>query len=191
MHIGIGGYCRTHIDADRRRIDQLCMSDPVCLYSFDMLRQLRSLYMSFQSRQQAFQNQRRFSRTGYTGDHRQPPFGNIHLQRLNRMDTVRRQMDTSLREYFSRITSASHMRIRCLCQKRPDHGCRIFLNILYCAFCDHMPATGSGFRAHLNDPVRFRKDLRIVIYQQYRIAVSDQIVHHTVKSGDIGRMQTD
>ena len=46
VHIGVGRYRRAHIDPDRRRIDQLCMCNPLCLYLPDMLRQLCPLNAS-------------------------------------------------------------------------------------------------------------------------------------------------
>ena len=107
------------------------------------------------------------------------PFRNIDLQRFDSMDAIRGHMNVSLREQFFCLAPVPHMGICRSCQKRSNHGYRIGFYFLHRTFCDHVAATRSGFRTHLNDPVRFRKDLRIVIYQQYGISIRDQIVHHT------------
>ena len=100
-------------------------------------------------------------------------------------------MNVSLREQFFCLAPVPHMGICRSCQKRSNHGYGIGFYFLHRTFCDHVAATRSGFRTHLNDPVRFRKDLCIVIYQQYGISIRDQIVHHTVKTDDIRRMKAD
>ena len=41
-----------------------------------------------------------------------------------------------------------------------------------------MTAFRARLRAKLHNPVRMGKDLRVMVNQQDRIAVGDQIVHH-------------
>ena len=117
------------------------------------------------------------------------PFRNLDLQRLDRMD--RDPVDiriVSLIENSSccRCTGSSYWTYpgrSAAGRSGPNHGMhwiRLLNFLSHVPSCDHVAAICSGFRTHLNDPVRFRKDLRIVIYQQYGISIRDQIVHHTV-----------
>ena len=59
---------------------------------------------------------------------------------------------------------------------------RIIVVFYFChgSFRDDCTALCSGFRSHLNEPVGFLQDLRIVIDQQDGISIHDQIMHDAV-----------
>ena len=54
---------------------------------------------------------------------------------------------------------------------------------------NHISAVRPRLRSHLNNPVRFGKNLSIMIHQHDRVAVGNQVVHHSGQPDNIGRVQ--
>ena len=59
------------------------------------------------------------------------------------------------------------------------------------AFSDDPASIGSRSGPHLHHPVGIAQDLRIVVYEHYRVAVGDQILHHALQAVDVGGVKTD
>ena len=88
MDIRVSGDRASHIDTDRRGIDQFDMTDSLCLNRFDMCRHRTAVAKTVQCRHKAFQNQGCLAAAGHTGDHTQSVFRNLHAQRFHRMNCV-------------------------------------------------------------------------------------------------------
>ena len=153
-----------------------------------MLRHTFSVTDCLQCGNQAFQNQRCLSGTGYSGDHSQPVLWNIHCQRLYRMDRSGFHVDDSI----GKISFVLCLFPGSLCtgEIRSDDRIRVFSDVTDRPFGDHRSSVRSGTASHFHQPVCFLQDLCIMIYQQDRIAVPDKIMHHTVQPYNICRMQT-
>ena len=128
-----------------------------------------------QRRDKAFQNQRRLAGAGHTRDNGQPPLGNVHLQRLDRMDGVRRKMDAPLGKQLRRRAVPGRS-TPLLTQKRADLGRRVPGQVGHRALGNDVPAARTGLGAHLDEPVRLRQHLCVVINEHHRVAVGDQVV---------------
>lgn len=64
-------------------------------------------------------------------------------------------------------------------------------NVLYRALGNDRSAVRTRAAPHFNEPVGFFQNLRVVVNQQDRVSVPDEIVHHAVQTDDVRRMQTD
>ena len=71
------------------------------------------------------------------------------------MDGICGQMKLSRCKYFLPGDGFANTHIRCSGQKRPDHGLFLCDHLWNTALCDHITASGTGFRSHLDQPVRF------------------------------------
>ena len=72
-----------------------------------------------------------------------------------------------------------------------NNGIVVIFNFSYSSFSDDRASLCPGFRSHLNEPVRFLQDLRVMVDQQNGVPVPYQVVHDTVQSDNICGMQTD
>ena len=132
------------------------MGDTLCRKIFHMFRQMLSVQLRLQPRNQAFENHRGLSGTGYPGHHGKPALRDVHLQRLYRMDAVGGKMQFSKGKQFLWCDRLTDAQILCLCEKWSDHGVFIGNDLWNTALCDHISTARSGFRSHLNHPVRLR-----------------------------------
>ena len=107
------------------------------------------------------------------------------------MDGICGQMELSQCKYFLPSDGLTDTHIRSLRQKRTDHGLLFGDYLWNRTLCDHIAASGTGFRSHLDQPVRFGQNLGIMVYQNNGVAVSDQVMHHRIQPHNIRRMQTD
>ena len=189
VHIGIGRHRGTDIDPDRRGVDQLDLTDARRIDRTDMFRQFLTRRHRFQRRDQTLQNQGRLPRTGNARHDRETPFRNIHFERFDRMDRSGRKMDPPKFENIRIFLYRQDVFL--FLQERPDHGMRVPADFRNNAFRDHPAAVRSRFRPQLDQPVGGRQYFRVMVDQDHRIAVRDQIVHHPFQSDDVGRMQSD
>ena len=191
VNAGVGGHGGAHIDADRGGVDELDMRDPLGADIPNVRWQSSAADVRLQCGDQAFQHHGGFAGTGHAGHHRQPPFRNVHLQRLHRVDRRGGQMDHAVGKHRFGISARAQAGIRFAGQERPDLGGRVVLDSGNRALGKDVPALGSRLRPHLHDPIRLFQDLGIVIHQNHRVAVGDQIVHHTSQPHNVGGMQPD
>ena len=56
---------------------------------------------------------------------------------------------------------------------------------------DYIVEMGPGAGAHLHDIVRVGEDLGVVVHQEDRVAVGDQVVHHRRQPPEVGRVEAD
>ena len=189
MHISIGGDRRADIYTDGRCVDQLDLMNPL---RFDFLNVIGHSFViaeGFQRGDKAFQYHRCLSRTGHAGDDGQPVLGNVHRQRLDRMDGIGLHVNDAVRKIGLSLRSAFvYGRAG---QIWPDYGGFVFRNALYRALGNDRSAVRTRAAPHFNEPVGFFQNLRVVVNQQDGVAVSDEIVHHAVQTDDVRRMQTD
>ena len=141
-------------------------------------------------RDKAFQNERRFAGAGNARNNGQAAFRNIHFERLHRMDAVGGKVNSAVLEKlaFGCFLSRDALLSR---QKRANLRVFVYLNVICCALRDDMAAFCTGFRAHFNEPVGLAQNLRVMVYQNNRIAIRYKIVHNTCKSDNIRWVQTD
>ena len=135
---------------------------------------------------------RRLARAGHAGHDRQPPLGNVDLQRLDRMDLRRwtgesfpAQTGPLSRRAGAMAPPAAPDRNGPICEAGSAASCG------HRALCNDAAALCAGLRPHLNDPVGFVQDLRVVIDENDGIAVRHQVVHHSGEAHDVGRVQAD
>ena len=190
VYIGVGRHGGAHVDANRRCIDELYLRDAVGLDGPYVGRQRLASRLRRQRRDKAFQNQRRLAGAGHTRDNGQPPLGNVHLQRLDRMDGVRRKMDAPLGKQLRRRAVPGRS-TPLPTQKRADLGRRVPGQVGHRALGNDVPAARTGLGAHLDEPVRLRQHLCVVINEHHRVAVGDQVVHDAVQADDVGGVQPD
>ena len=76
-------------------------------------------------------------------------------------------------------------------QIRSDYRLWIFLQLFYCSLRNHCSAGRAGIRTHFDHPVRVRQDLRVMVYEDHRIAVRRQVIHDAGQSLEIVGMQAD
>ena len=76
-------------------------------------------------------------------------------------------------------------------QKRADLGRRVPGQVGHRALGNDVPAARTGLGAHLDEPVRLRQHLCVVINEHHRVAVGDQVVHDAVQAHDVGGVQPD
>ena len=154
-----------------------------------MLRHPLTVTDCFQCGNQTFQHQCCFPGTGYPGDHGQPVLRNIYHQRLHRMDRPGFHVDDSI----GKISFVFCLFPGSLCtgQIWPDDRIWIFFDVTDRTLGDHGSAVRSGPAPHFYQPICFLQDLCIVIYQKDGITIPDKIMHHTIQTDNISRMQTD
>ena len=155
VHVGIGGYRGTHIDADGRRVDELHLRDAVCFHSLHMPRQGRAVHFGLQRRDEAFQNEGGLAAAGHTRDDGEPPLGQVQFQRLHGVDGVRGKVDAPQREQLIFRRAGPRMDARPAREKRPDLGGEACFNFRDGPLRNDVPALCTGFRAHLDEPVGF------------------------------------
>ena len=100
-------------------------------------------------------------------------------------------MNNSLRKHVGFPGARAQRRLRRSGQERADLRGGICRDCGHRALCNDAAALCAGLRPHLNDPVGFLQDLRVVIDENDRIAVRHEIVHHSGEAHDVGRVQTD
>ena len=88
MDIGIGGYSRTHVNADGRGVDQLNMPDIAGIHLADMVRHRRLVNGGVKGRHKTFQDQCCFAGAGNPGHCGQPTFGKAYVKGPDRMDGI-------------------------------------------------------------------------------------------------------
>ena len=64
-------------------------------------------------------------------------------------------------------------------QERADLGGGVARNVLQSALGDHLSASFTGFRTHFNHPIPMGENLYVMVYQNDRIPICDQVVHDT------------
>ena len=146
---------------------------------------------SLQRRNQTFQHHGCLAGTGNTGHNRKSSFRNFNIQRFDRMNRVGGHMDLPEGKQFCLRNAGSQGCIGLSGQKRSNHRIWILYKLRDRSLRDDMTASGTGHRSHFNDPVGFTKNLRIVINQHHRVAISNQIMHHSIQTIDVGWVQTD
>ena len=95
MNVGVGGDGGADVDADGRRVDQLDLLDAVSLNGADMGGKWPAVNSRIQPQHKTFQHQCGFAGAGHTGNDGQPALGDVHLQRLHRVDTGSGEMNFS------------------------------------------------------------------------------------------------
>ena len=86
MDVAVSRHCRADVYSDRRRVDQLHLTDAFSLYLFDMGGERLPGNGRFKTGDEAFQDHRGLSGTGYTGDDGKPSFGDFDMKGLHRVD---------------------------------------------------------------------------------------------------------
>ena len=83
MYARIGGDGGTDVDADGRGVNELDMRDAPGVYRADVRGQSAAVYACLKRGNEAFQHHRGLAGAGHACDNGEPPFGNVHLQRLD------------------------------------------------------------------------------------------------------------
>ncbi len=107
------------------------------------------------------------------------------------MDLRRGQANRSVRKQVRFFGTRAQRRLRRFGQERADLRGGICRDCGHRALCNDAAALCAGLRPHLNDPVGFLQDLRVVIDENDGIAVRHEVVHHSGEAHDVGRVQTD
>ena len=105
------------------------------------------------------------------------------------MDGLCRKVNRSLRKHLFR-RAAPPDRGHISGQERTDTGGFVFLDLRNRPLSDDFPAVRSGLGPHLHYPVRLGENLHVMIHQDHRVAVADQIVHHRLQADDVGGVKT-
>ena len=162
-------------------------------FSFDirnMFRQLFAICNCIQSRNKAFQNHCRFSWTGYSGYNSQFTFWDINFQRFYRMDSFCRQMNFTIFKNLCFCGFFTNHYIFLTWKKTTNNWIVVGFNFTNRTFCYNIPAFRSGFWSHFNYIIRFLQNLRIMVNQNYRISIRNQIVDNTIQTNNIRRMKS-
>ena len=191
MDIGISGYCRAHVDADGRSVDELYLPDALCFHGFHMARQLCAFYQGFQSRYEAFQNQRGLAGPGHAGHDRKPSFRNPDGQRLHCVEGIRFQGDCAQGKQVFCFCRLPHQRLGPSLQERADEAPGIGCNFRNGAFSQQFATFTAGARSQFQHIIRPLQHIRVMIHQHDGIPVHQQVLHDTHEAFYIRRMQPD
>ena len=134
MDIRVRRHGRAHVDADRRRVDQLDLCDALRLDVPHMSRKLLPADLRPERRDQAFEHHRGFPGTGDARHHGQPPHRYPHVQRMHRVDHPRFQMYGALVEHAIRLRDRTDSCFIPVGKIRPDDGPWILRDV-----CDPCP----------------------------------------------------
>ena len=72
-----------------------------------------------------------------------------------------------------------------------DNGGTVLFDLLDSTFGDDRATLCTGFRPHLDEPVRLFQDLGVMVHQKDGIPVSHQVVHDPAQADDVSRVQAD
>ena len=98
VDICIGRHSGPHIDADWSGVDQLDLIDAGGLQRLHMGGIFFALYGGRQCRNQALKDHSCLTRTGDACDHRQPPFGDLDIKWMHRVDLAGPHVDHAVRK---------------------------------------------------------------------------------------------
>ena len=177
MDIGVGRNGRADIDADGRRVDELDLCDAFRVQCADVVGQGAVACLRGERRHKAFQNERRFARTGNARDDGQPPFGNIDIQRLDGMDGAGGQMDAPEGKQLIPSCAAAHRQACFFGEERRNPGGGILRDIGKRTLRDDVSAVRACLRPHFNHPIRLGENLRVVVNENDGVSVGNQVAH--------------
>ena len=141
------------IDPDGGGIHEFHVCDALGFDRADLCGQGSAVDGCLQRRNKTFQHHGGLAGAGYPGDHREPPFGNLHLQRLDRVDLRSGQMDRAVCKQRFFFGARALLRLSLAGKKWPDLRCWVFFYGGNGSLCDHVAALCAGFRPHFDDPV--------------------------------------
>ena len=190
---GIGGHRRADVLADRGRVDHL---------GGEALRRRQLPHMGrgcdgarprmrLQGGHERLEQQGALARAGDPRQSCQPPEGEVEGEGADGVDRVGREMDAAEGEHLVAVrTGADDRRLRAAEEARQPGGGRLRQGGGG-AVGDDRAALGPRPGTDLDQPVRLAEDLHVVIDEDHRVAVGEQIAHHPEQSLDIRRVQAD